>query len=678
MNISEAAKSGIRMILTHIGKGGCYDAYTVENLQCHVQAAINTETEPFQGEIDNLKDELLSKNGEIERLKKELEAASNDRDLYNGQLQASRRFVEEEKSRADAAEKRVSELQDCIDRMLPKMGHAEMTPSISNRLKQSESALAATRKALEKLVNRLEFVHADEKYKAVWTYAHIHRMPYDGPKYEDELNAAKESLSTDAGRGWLSPEDAERLKAEVATLKVKLEHEYSANLGDKEGFEELQKTALRREPFEALFRWTIKHGQHTPECKPGTCDCGYEDILIKSNAELSRTKGGDSNARRCAVETSNNAGVVSPAEKSNPHSGDNIPCSPCPVCALSGVSNSDKCTNCSGVGFVISGTFGDRLKWIRENRNLTQSELAEKSGFHPAAISHFETGNRLPSYENLIKLAVVLGTSTDHLCGLTHIKKCFTQKEIGGDEPCQSQASIETIQCTPTGRPSPVSVQPGDGAYCQCPSCPVHYKGISLGETTIDLNTGEIIDGSDFEPIEKELDRIREIASQETDWSDPKSWEQFPPWVMAIAKDKQGFVHGYEHLFEGSSINEWVSEARQIYLPHIQIPGDWKSSVRVRPYVKEPTLPTFDSKTEFNDEACDLLEASEPEPETDMTEVRETAQKVEDQRAWDRFAAQAIQRTPSFKSGGTWEDFAKNCGTIADAMMAEREKRRAK
>jgi transcriptional regulator with XRE-family HTH domain len=39
-------------------------------------------------------------------------------------------------------------------------------------------------------------------------------------------------------------------------------------------------------------------------------------------------------------------------------------------------------------------------------------------GLDPAAISHFERGQRMPSLENLRKIAVVLDVSADRLLGL--------------------------------------------------------------------------------------------------------------------------------------------------------------------------------------------------------------------------------------------------------------------
>lgn len=62
--------------------------------------------------------------------------------------------------------------------------------------------------------------------------------------------------------------------------------------------------------------------------------------------------------------------------------------------------------------------FAERLRTAREElRGLSQGELAKKTGLQPAAISHFETGGRKASFDNLRKLAAALDVTTDYLLG---------------------------------------------------------------------------------------------------------------------------------------------------------------------------------------------------------------------------------------------------------------------
>ncbi len=61
--------------------------------------------------------------------------------------------------------------------------------------------------------------------------------------------------------------------------------------------------------------------------------------------------------------------------------------------------------------------FSQRLRSARELRRLSQGELADRSGLQPSAISHFETGSRSPSFDNLRRLADALTVTTDYLIG---------------------------------------------------------------------------------------------------------------------------------------------------------------------------------------------------------------------------------------------------------------------
>jgi transcriptional regulator with XRE-family HTH domain len=61
--------------------------------------------------------------------------------------------------------------------------------------------------------------------------------------------------------------------------------------------------------------------------------------------------------------------------------------------------------------------FGSRLQKLREVRGLTQAELGRRAGIAAASVSHFETGQRAPSLESLVKLADALEVSADALLG---------------------------------------------------------------------------------------------------------------------------------------------------------------------------------------------------------------------------------------------------------------------
>ena len=67
----------------------------------------------------------------------------------------------------------------------------------------------------------------------------------------------------------------------------------------------------------------------------------------------------------------------------------------------------------------MSSDFPARLKATRELRKLTQAELGQRAGLPSTTISHFESGSRKPSFDNLKRLTRVLAVSTDYLMGVT-------------------------------------------------------------------------------------------------------------------------------------------------------------------------------------------------------------------------------------------------------------------
>jgi transcriptional regulator with XRE-family HTH domain len=61
--------------------------------------------------------------------------------------------------------------------------------------------------------------------------------------------------------------------------------------------------------------------------------------------------------------------------------------------------------------------FQERLKAARALRGLSQADLAAKAGLPAASVSHFESGPRKPSFDNLKALASALDVTTDYLLG---------------------------------------------------------------------------------------------------------------------------------------------------------------------------------------------------------------------------------------------------------------------
>ena len=61
---------------------------------------------------------------------------------------------------------------------------------------------------------------------------------------------------------------------------------------------------------------------------------------------------------------------------------------------------------------------GERLRTLRNERNITQTALSQRIGVSKAMISSYELEQRQPSYGILVKFAAFFGVTTDFLLGL--------------------------------------------------------------------------------------------------------------------------------------------------------------------------------------------------------------------------------------------------------------------
>jgi transcriptional regulator with XRE-family HTH domain len=84
-------------------------------------------------------------------------------------------------------------------------------------------------------------------------------------------------------------------------------------------------------------------------------------------------------------------------------------------------------------------TFRARLREARELRQYSQAKLGQLASLPPSHISHFETGERRPSFHNLIRLADALEVSTDYLLGRV-------DKPTGSSFPSELLGNYEALE----------------------------------------------------------------------------------------------------------------------------------------------------------------------------------------------------------------------------------------
>ena len=70
------------------------------------------------------------------------------------------------------------------------------------------------------------------------------------------------------------------------------------------------------------------------------------------------------------------------------------------------------------IGIMAISGLGERLHKIRENRHLSQSEVARAIGVSPSIVSNYERSERMPALDKLLALASLFQCSTDYLLGI--------------------------------------------------------------------------------------------------------------------------------------------------------------------------------------------------------------------------------------------------------------------
>ncbi|AJE12370.1 XRE family transcriptional regulator [Clostridium botulinum] len=63
--------------------------------------------------------------------------------------------------------------------------------------------------------------------------------------------------------------------------------------------------------------------------------------------------------------------------------------------------------------------FGDRLRELREEKQLTQEELGKLLNVSRQAVSSYEKGENEPTIDALVKIANIFNVSLDYLLGRT-------------------------------------------------------------------------------------------------------------------------------------------------------------------------------------------------------------------------------------------------------------------
>lgn len=85
-------------------------------------------------------------------------------------------------------------------------------------------------------------------------------------------------------------------------------------------------------------------------------------------------------------------------------------------------------------------TIGERIVFLREEREISQKELAEKIGITAASLSRYENNIYDPKGSIIYSLAKYLNTSTDFLLGLT------PEYNLSSDVPLISTEELRLLE----------------------------------------------------------------------------------------------------------------------------------------------------------------------------------------------------------------------------------------
>lgn len=73
---------------------------------------------------------------------------------------------------------------------------------------------------------------------------------------------------------------------------------------------------------------------------------------------------------------------------------------------------------------------GKRLKELRKNKGLNQTELGDILGVSKSSICCYENGTRTPTIETIIDLMHLFGVSADYLLGADNLIKVVEDEEV--------------------------------------------------------------------------------------------------------------------------------------------------------------------------------------------------------------------------------------------------------
>ena len=94
---------------------------------------------------------------------------------------------------------------------------------------------------------------------------------------------------------------------------------------------------------------------------------------------------------------------------------------------------------------MVNLNFGEKLKTLRTEAGMTQTELAKRLSITKSVVSYYELQERTPSPDVLIQLADIFHVTTDYLLVIDH-KKMIDVSDLSDEDMHFLLITIETLR----------------------------------------------------------------------------------------------------------------------------------------------------------------------------------------------------------------------------------------
>lgn len=89
--------------------------------------------------------------------------------------------------------------------------------------------------------------------------------------------------------------------------------------------------------------------------------------------------------------------------------------------------------------------FGHKLRTLRTEAGMTQTELAKRLNITKSVVSYYELQERTPSPDVLIQLSYIFHVTSDYLLGIEH-KKMIDVSDLSEEDMRFLLITIETLR----------------------------------------------------------------------------------------------------------------------------------------------------------------------------------------------------------------------------------------